>query len=454
MTELSDVRSARRKPDTDSAGFARNRRTLKSTGGRFTATGCVLGVLLPALVLSALHIAGIPGSALASEIQVLNGVVRVMNPSEPAEGAVTLELEELWRAGGEDSDALFGVIIRVLMGEDGNIYMLDMQLSEVHVLSPDGEFLGTLSREGEGPGEVRSPSDMFFAPDGRIGLVQTMPGRVVFVHPDGTPGGSLQLGGNDPTQGAFSVLVAGSSGGGNLVLGGISMSFRPPGVSEQTYFLSSVSMEGAELHRYVSRTHTMNFAEFYMNEDEIDFVWERYAVLHDGRVCAAPRRNAYEIEVHNPDGSIDRVIERAYEGRKRTADDRQDAELLLKAIAANYPAPPLGYRVLDNDPDITMMQTHPDGSLWIRTSRGDYDAPAGVLATFDAFDTEGNYTHRINLMGPGNPREDAVFLLDTDRFLVVTQALSSYRAMQGVAKEADEEPDSAPMEAIYYRVKR
>ncbi len=444
----------RRESDTDSAGFARSRCTYQSTGWRLTATGCMLGVLLPALVMSALHLAVMPGSAIAGEIRTVNGVVRILNSNEPVDGSVTLELEELWRAGGEDSDMLFGVIIRVLTGEDGNIYMLDMQLSEVHVFSPDGEFLRTLSREGEGPGEVRSPSDMLFTPDGRIGLVQTMPGRVVLVHPDDTPGGTLQIGGSDPTQGAFSVLVTGSSRGGNMVLGGISMSFRPPGVSEQTYFLSSVSVEGAELHRYVSKTHTLNFAELYMNEDEIDFVWERYALLDDGRVCVVPARDRYEIEVYNPDGSIDRVIERAYESRKRTADDKQEAKLLLKAIAANYPAPPRGYRVLDTDPDITMMQTHPDGSLWVRTSRGDYDAPAGLLATFDLFDTEGHYRRQVNLKGPGNPREDAVFLLDTDRVLVVTQALSSYRSMQGVAKDADDEADPAPMEAIYYMVKR
>lgn len=406
----------------------------------------LLTVSLAAITASAAH---------GSTAQALEGAVRISNSDKPAEGSVTVELEELWRAGGEDSDILFGVINRVLTGSDGNIYLLDMQLSEVHVMSPDGDFLGTLSREGEGPGEVRSPADMFIAPDGRIGLVQTMPGRVVFVNPDGTPGGSLQLGGTDPTQGAFSVLVTGSCRGGNLVLGGISMSFTSPGVSEQTYFLSSVSMDGTELHRYLSRKHTMNFTEFYMDEAEFDFVWQdRYAVFQDGRVFAAPDRNRYEIHVYKPDGPADRVIGRSYENRRRSADDKRQAELLLKAIAANYPAPPRGYRVLDTDPDITMMQVHPDGTLWVRTSRGDFDSARGVAAAFDVFDAEGRYIRQVDLLGPGNPREDVVFLMDNDRYLVVTQALSSYRSMQGAVSGAEDGPDTAPMEVICYTAKR
>ena len=48
--------------------------------------------------------------------------------------------------------------------DDGNIYLLDSQLSEVKVFSPDGEPLKTLSREGDGPGEFRALSSVHVLP--------------------------------------------------------------------------------------------------------------------------------------------------------------------------------------------------------------------------------------------------------------------------------------------------
>ena len=44
--------------------------------------------------------------AVAGEEVVVDGVRYVRNPTEPPEGVVTLELEELWRVGGEDGELL------------------------------------------------------------------------------------------------------------------------------------------------------------------------------------------------------------------------------------------------------------------------------------------------------------------------------------------------------------
>ena len=57
----------------------------------------------------------------------------------PGGGIQTMELEELWQVGGEDDeDVLLGIITRVLIDDDNNIYLLDPQLSEIKVFSPRG----------------------------------------------------------------------------------------------------------------------------------------------------------------------------------------------------------------------------------------------------------------------------------------------------------------------------
>lgn len=102
----------------------------------------------------------------ASEEIMVDGIPHVRNGEVPREGTVTLTPQELWRAGGEEDEHFFGVISAALADSAGNIYLLDRQLSEVAVYSSDGRFLRTLSREGEGPGEVRRPVDMLWMPTG------------------------------------------------------------------------------------------------------------------------------------------------------------------------------------------------------------------------------------------------------------------------------------------------
>ena len=84
----------------------------------------------------------------------------VHNPAAPPT-VQTWRLQEVWRLSGDDDDApLLGVIREARSDTDGNVYLLDRQLCHVLVVSRTGEFLRTLGREGEVPGEVRRPRDL------------------------------------------------------------------------------------------------------------------------------------------------------------------------------------------------------------------------------------------------------------------------------------------------------
>ena len=91
-----------------------------------------------------------------------DGVRLVMSPDEPRDGKVTVELEELWRVGGdtESDEEFFGVIGSVITDEEGNAYLLDRQLAEIKVFSAEGDYIRTIGREGEGPAEFRMPSQI------------------------------------------------------------------------------------------------------------------------------------------------------------------------------------------------------------------------------------------------------------------------------------------------------
>ncbi len=75
-------------------------------------------------------------------------IPRILDNDGPSQGVVPLDLVELWRAGGEDEDVIFGRIVDLKRHANGNVYVLDNQLCQVVVFSPDGEHLEDLSREG------------------------------------------------------------------------------------------------------------------------------------------------------------------------------------------------------------------------------------------------------------------------------------------------------------------
>jgi hypothetical protein len=168
----------------------------------------------------------------------------IENPAEPPGGIETITPEVAWRAGGDDDEVFFGSVGRILAGPDGQVYVLDTQLSEVQVYDRDGQWLATLGREGEGPGEVRGPADCFLVPDGRLCIAQSFPGRLVYLNQDGTPGGQAQyqpLG--EPST--FSVMVSGLEAPGGMLLAGIRFKQNGP-QAMQTFFLSHCDTEGAE----------------------------------------------------------------------------------------------------------------------------------------------------------------------------------------------------------------
>jgi hypothetical protein len=152
------------------------------------------------------------------------GVARIVNGPEPSEGVTRLGLEELWRAGGLDGDVLFGLVADIAADGAGNIYVLDNQLCQVMVFSPQGQHLRNLSRQGEGPGEIQQPTGLVMLPDETLGIIMGYPGKIVRMKLDGTPVENLYPTG-DPAEGGYGLVREARFRDGTLVACGASLSF-------------------------------------------------------------------------------------------------------------------------------------------------------------------------------------------------------------------------------------
>ncbi|MFH1145195.1 MAG: hypothetical protein V1774_11680 [Candidatus Eisenbacteria bacterium] len=389
--------------------------------------------------------------AWAGEHVTTDGVEHVVNKDKPKLEAQTLRLEKVWSAGGPDGEALFGLITQAIVDESGNVYLLDTQLSEVQVYSPAGEQVKTLSREGEGPGEVRTPTDLFFLPDGRLGLVQAFPGKVVTVDREGNPGGTITVGGTDPTAGGFMVLLDGSAAGGNLVLAGIHLATRETS-QDRTSFLASFTLEGVERTRYLERKSVLDFQNFKIVEKDQYFVYpRRWAVGPQGEVYAAPERDAYVIQVYSPEGKLVRVIERAFEPRPRTEKEMARVEAVAEAQTRQIPIE-VEMNLEKTEPAITSIHARPNGELWVASSRSIHGQPAGIMVTFDVFDKQGDFSRQVAVACDGDGIEDGLFFAGSGHMLLVKGLADAAVSMQGATLETAEGEEPAPMEAVYYRI--
>ncbi|UCC39893.1 MAG: 6-bladed beta-propeller, partial [Candidatus Aminicenantes bacterium] len=91
-------------------------------------------------------------------IDIENGIKVIKNPGEPLYGEIMLELEEDLSIGreGDDNYIFYGLVAAAADSED-NIFVLDMENCRIQKYDKNGEYLQTIGRKGQGPGEFQMP---------------------------------------------------------------------------------------------------------------------------------------------------------------------------------------------------------------------------------------------------------------------------------------------------------
>jgi len=226
-----------------------------------------------------------------------NRVVR--SPEEPVE-TIHITLEEEWRQGGEDDDVLFGVVSQLVQDDEGNIYLLDGQLSEVQVFSSGGEYLRTIGREGEGPGEFRNASDMYLGPGGILGVLQIFPGKIVMLETDDTPAGNFPL--PESNDGGFRLIFVARGSSDRVVVAGANQ-HQEGGKQIQVNYLKAYDPDGNELAHFHDVSNQTRFGGMKFKEKIFSSFARRWTLRPDGRVAAALD---FDVPVERTDEELDR----------------------------------------------------------------------------------------------------------------------------------------------------
>jgi len=377
-----------------------------------------------------------------------DGVIHLTNPAKPSDGATTLSPSLEWRAGGdEEDDILFGVLRDIAIDDKGNIYLLDVQLNQLHVFDRDGNFVRAIGREGEGPGEFRRPSGAFITPEGKIAVVQSMPGKVVLLNTDGTPAGDL--GGAASADGGMRMYWAAGRAGNNVVLGTNDFSRGDNGLKFHNK-LRLMDTKGTEKALLYEKSGTRDMANMGMDEKQsFRMPWTSG---RDGRVYLADDFDAYRVNVYSPAGALERVIEREYTPRKRSAKEMEENKPRAM-MRTDRGTQQINVTASPTDPAVLRMFARDDGTLWVLSGHGGFSNPKGTFVTFDVFDAKGHFTQQVAIKAEGDFARDGIQVVG-DHLFVLREFRAAQVAMMGGDEKADkkEEVEAEPMSVACYRL--
>lgn len=123
------------------------------------------------------------------------------------------ELVEDWSVGSIDGaeEEMFGRIADVAPDGEGGAYVFDGTVPALRHYGADGRYLGTLGREGSGPGEYRDASlGLSVLRDGRLYMRDPRNARLNIYSPDGRPDGQWRIDSGLFTANATVVDTAGN----------------------------------------------------------------------------------------------------------------------------------------------------------------------------------------------------------------------------------------------------
>ncbi|MEN8008225.1 MAG: 6-bladed beta-propeller [Candidatus Krumholzibacteriota bacterium] len=396
---------------------------------------------------------------LFSSVFAAESIPVIDNPRETPR-VNEVHFEEVWRAGADDGEEfLFGVISDAVCDAEGNIYLLDTQQQQVFKFSASGEYLGLVSRKGEGPGEIDRVYNLHAPGDGRIAMSKGFPAKIIMVDTEGTPqpGLTLEIAPTEGKEPGFPMLSALAFTGDHLVVMGKVM--HGDGMRQNnTTFVARFDKEGREVHRYTQWSSGYDFTKAIV-VDELDqyHPFNNWDMADDGRIFHTVERESYLVQVVSPEGEPLLMILREWPVHKRTKEEKEKAKNRY-SFGSNVDLPPISYEIADEDPAISGLGIHGD-ELWITSTEQSRQDHPGVARAVSVFDLDGHLIEDRYFLLPRNPEEDKLTYLPDGRVVRVkafrsahAASIASQRVQVGDKRLSSEDHDEeVVLEVIVYQ---
>lgn len=103
------------------------------------------------------------------KIEIIEGIPHIMNPELPIKGSILLEVEKQLEVNPYEHEEIGLKRFEAVKDEDGEVILFDVNNAEAERFTKEGDYIGSLFRKGQGPGEFTRFSFMYIRfMDGQI----------------------------------------------------------------------------------------------------------------------------------------------------------------------------------------------------------------------------------------------------------------------------------------------
>jgi len=213
---------------------------------------------------------------------------------------------------------------------------------------------------------------------------------------------------------------------------------------------------GSETQLYFEALSVQDFRNPTWVEKDLYTVHSgRWCLGKDGTVYAAQERNKYAITVYDSRGQAELIISKEEKPYQRTGKEKEQVAANARFRGRRAPHT-FSVEVEDTEPAISSLRVDETGQLWVLSSRGDRNQPEGILCSYDVFARQGQYVQRIQVVCPGDTRQDRLVFLGNGLVIQITDLTDALNVMRGrldpTNEDSEEDTEGAPMEIICYRI--
>ncbi len=324
--------------------------------------------------------------AAGPNVETLDGIEYVHNPDVPIFPNRTVHFEEELTFGGDQGDdkLLLNAPSDLQVDEYGHIYVSDSRDLDIKVFDPQGRYVRTIGKRGEGPGEFQSLTDLQFMPDGRLMVFDLRARRTSFF---GVSGDFIKS--HAWRNSRYEILIVHEAGylTDEIIYG-----------ENEKKIISEYDFDGIPLASW-GDFKTMGFQVKSSGNTTISvsIPYTPRSILAGDPVhqwiyhCY---NSAYEVEVYDIRGNLIRKIDRPYQPISFTHRDAQ--EYYADVDRRNNKA----FSDLAREVDLPNVKTVTErmgvddrGNLWVQTHEVT-DEEGSSLVAYDIFNTEGHYICR------------------------------------------------------------
>ena len=305
-------------------------------------------------------------------IEKVDGILVIKNPKDPMYGQEILHLEEeisIGEAVGRE-EYMFSQINDIAVGNNGDIYVLDIKEHRVKVFDKHGEYIQTFGKGGEGPGEFIRPRIVVCTTHNTVAVGGML--RVSFFTSTGEFIDRM-----NPT--ALSLVQFNVDSQGNII--GLCMS-----ISDKftTIELIKVSLEVDEHLTYISVQKPRSGGDGIFPFGPT-FSWELSS--NDSVIWGYPA-DGYKLRVFNNEGKQSQIIQKEHSPESVTQNDIDRALKILDMPLDTQTSPP------SEKPPYRKIFVDDAGRILVQI----WDSvPSGEGFFYDIFDAEGKYISKVHM---------------------------------------------------------